>query len=1044
MPSSTFRLCRSGLLGSISPLVAMLAIAPAQADPLTVSNAQTTPAATATASNGTPGDITVNSGGSIIVSDVGPAVTVNSNNNLTNNGTIQSSAMSGATAVLVNSSSTPLTTTINNTSVIGVSGAGGSGNYGIRIVGQGVTGSIVSGSSSSLSVLGDNSYGLSVEAPFTGNIAVNSFSVSGTNSIGVSVTAPVTGKLTITGTNGSSGANGTGVLVAAPISGTFDQQGSITGGQASQTVTNADGSTTTVPAAPGIAGVHIAASLGGGFVNDRFFVDSKGNVVADSAATSTDTLIKGTISETVGTPGVLISPLAANGSDVVLSPVGAVGSAEGYGFVNKGTIASSSTDSGLSATGIRIAGASANGLTSNVIVDQGLVNTSTGAVAVTADEGTATGLSIGANTSVPTIVNQGSIDANGSITGAGATASAYAIDIGAGAQVGSIDNSGTIGAQVSSSGFGGPATGIRDQSGSLASITNSGTITATAATGAAARAIDLSAGTAPQTITNSGSITGDILFGSGNGTYASNSGTLNGTLAFGAGSNLLSLDGTTAFASPVTVGGGTLAVNLAGTSSLNLGNTPPVLSSLSATGQSQLAVPVVATGPGLTVTGQASFVDQSHIKLAITQQVGTAPITVLSAGGGITTDHFSTLISGTSTPFLYTLDNYAINGNALEVTLHRKSGLEAGFAPGVAPLFDQSLVAFGNGPTFQAIANLPDQKSLLGAYRQIEPPGFGSMPIRLAQDLQSAGAGVVRGRLDALAAAPPGASGTVDDPARLSPWIEENVSLLRHSDSVADPGFKSNTFDISVGADYALARNLAVGVAGTFAWNDVHLAGMTSLDGHPFSVNSLMADVYGGWNSGPFFVQLVGSFAHNRYNFHRQISIGSISATQVARWNGYQISGDIVGGMRFRFGRWTITPSDAFSYVRLHQSGYQTTGGGDIDLIVQGKNDTATLNTARLGLGYRLPLSEDTALDMAIRAGYIVHLDKHVNPLTAQFTAGGSPFEMSTVAYRGNAFQEGGSVVYEMPGFYLGVTADRSQEKQFNDTSMAVTLRTAF
>ena len=1040
MPSFSARLAHFGALGvGIAPLAAALIATPVLADPLTVSSAQTTDVATATASNGTPGDITVNSGASIIVTDVGPAVTINSSNNLTNNGTIQSSAVSGATAVLVNGSG-PLTTTINNVGTIGVTGTGGTGNYGIRITGAGAAGTITSGSAGTISVAGDNSFGLSIEAPFTGNVAVDNVAVSGLNSIGVSVTAPLTGNLTVAGTNSSSGANRTGVLVAAPVSGALIFNGTLTGGQAATTITNTDGTTTPVSAVAGLAGIHVGASLGGGFLINRFYVDSTGALVADSAATSADTLFTAQLTETAGTTGVLIAPLAATGTDVHLSAVGAAGTDDGYGFVNKGTITSAGSTSGITATAVRIAGASASGLTSNVVIDQGLINRTNGEISVTTSEATGTAISIGANATVPAIVNQGSIDADASITTTGATASTYGIDIGAGARVTAITNSGSIGAAVS--GTGGTATAIRDQSGTLASITNSGVITAT---GTIARAIDLSAGTGQQTVTNSGKITGDILFGSGGGTYAATSGSLNGTLAFGAGTNQLTLDGTSVFTTPVTVAnGGTLGVRLQGGSSLSLGSTPPVLSSLSAAGQSQLAVPVAASGPGLGVTGAASFTDQSSVKLIITQQVGSAPITVLTAGGGITTDHLSTLIGGTSTPFLYSLGGYTIDGGALEVTLHQKTGVEAGFAPGVAPLFDQSLVAFGNGAAFQAVANLPDQKSLLAAYRQIEPPGFGTMPIRLAQDLQSAGAGVVRGRLEALVAAPPGESSSIDDSAKIAPWIEENVSLLRHADSVADPGFRSNTFDLSVGADYALAKTLAVGVAGTFAWNDIHIDGMTAVDDKPFSVDSLMADVYAGWHKGPFFAQLVGGYAHNHYDFHRQINIGSLSAAQTARWNGYQISGDLVGGMNFRFGRLTVQPSDAFSYIKLHQSGYQTSGGGDFDLRVQGKSDTASLNTAKLKLGYRVPLSEDTDLDFAIRAGYIVNTNKHVNPLTAQFTSGGSPFEMSTVAYRGSAFQEGGSIAYEMPGFYIGLTGDRRQESQFSDTQLAVTLRTAF
>ena len=119
----------------LAALAAGLSTTSAQADPLSVSTARTTAVATATAANDSAGDVSVTSAGSIIVEDEGPALLVNSDNDVTNEGTIGSSASTGATALRVDASG-GRSATITNDGTISVTGSEGSGNYGIRIVGD--------------------------------------------------------------------------------------------------------------------------------------------------------------------------------------------------------------------------------------------------------------------------------------------------------------------------------------------------------------------------------------------------------------------------------------------------------------------------------------------------------------------------------------------------------------------------------------------------------------------------------------------------------------------------------------------------------------------------------------------------------------------------------------------------------------------------------------------------------------------------------------------------------------------------------------------
>jgi len=1021
---------RSTAIG-LAALAAGLSATSAQADPLSVSSARTAAVATATAANDSAGDVSVTSAGSIIVEDEGPALLVNSDNDVTNEGTIGSSASTGATALLVDASG-GRSATITNDGTISVTGSG-SDNYGIRVTGDLFTGSILGSSDSTISVGGVGAHAVSIEAPMLGDITLNSLIVTGSNSVGLGIYAPVTGDVTLTGSSYASADNATAVLIAAPVDGTIAVAGTISAGQSASTGTDSDGNTVSISAAPGTV-VQISADVAGGFVNDRYYESSAGVRVGDTAVSSSDTLIAGALVGTNGSAALLVTPVEGSATDILISAVGESGSDDGYGIVNRAAISGAGTAYGYSVTSVRIAGSD----DAAVSVEGGLINQSYGTITATTSAATAIALEIGSEATVPAIVNKGSIAATDSTVETGATSVAQAVVLRTGSTVDTLVNSGAIGAIASSVGSG-SATAILDEGGTVGSIVNSGTISAS---GVEAVAIDLSAGAQAVTVSNSGKIIGDIRFGSGDSTYNSSSGALTGAIAFGSGNNLLSLSGTTSFASSLTIGtGGTLSVSLNDSATLDLGTSAPLLASLTAAGSSQLVVPIASGSLGVSVTGAASFLGDSRIRLYITDQPGTAPIEVLTAEGGISTDHLSTLISQDSLPYLYTLGGYGISNDTLSVTLHQRTGSEAGFTPGVAALFDQSMVAFGNGATFQQIANLPDQASVRAAYRQIVPAGYGSMPIRLAQALTTAASGAVRGRLDTLAAMEPWRE---SDVIGFTPWVQQSANLLRQRDALDDPGFESDRYTLSLGADYALTRSLTVGLASSFAWDDVRIDGMTAVSNKPFSVNSKLVDLYAGWHGGPFFAQLSAGYGWTSYDFQREVTIGDISATQSSRWSGKILSGDAVVGARFSLGRFSIEPSNSLSYTRLRQGGYTMSGGGDLDLAVGGRIDRALLENVRLAVGYEVPLGEEQAVGFNLRGGYSLQLDRSVSALSAQFLAGGSSFDMSSAQLGGSSLQAGAGLSFRTPGFLVSLAGDRREESGYSDTAFTLTARLAF
>ena len=136
-------------------------------------------------------------------------------------------------------------------------------------------------------------------------------------------------------------------------------------------------------------------------------------------------------------------------------------------------------------------------------------------------EANATALRIGTGATVPELVVNGTIRAEGGGTD---TTTAQAILIDTGATVSTITNSGTISSVRS--GTAGTAAAIVDKSGTLNLVENSGTISVSGAAtlGTSATAIDLSANTTGATIRQIAAATGkpapvingQIKFGSGN------------------------------------------------------------------------------------------------------------------------------------------------------------------------------------------------------------------------------------------------------------------------------------------------------------------------------------------------------------------------------------------------------------------------------------------------------------------------------------------------------------------------------------------------
>ncbi len=588
-----------------------------------------TASATGTASNitigttTTSGSTTTTTPGSVVVTTAGPAIEIDSNNFVNSTlaaNVISNNGIAGAEGVRFdalpggNGPGTAGCTgsacgyALDNFGAIDLTGSGtgkagilvGLGAYNSTVTSGTFNGGIHLESGSTMSVTGDSSYGIQMVSgvvmngniAIDGSIAMNPTTASSTSSGNVTavyLAGTLNGDFSVasTGAISSIGAGAQGVVLAGdgPLTGSFTNNGSIqTLGVSSTTVTTTSSATNNPEAG---SAVVIGNSITGGFYNAG--PSSTGSTVA-----------RATIATAGNGPAISISPINATTPITIGKYAG-----ESYGFLNRGTITVQPTDPDASATGISMSG----GSTSQVSITGGIWNSGSLTVSASTDTRATTtvsalGLSIGNYVTVPTLVNDATESNDGSIS-AGVSgvnsASATAIYVQTNGVLNSLNNSGKIIASVSTTDTKVAtmnAYAIQDLSGTLSSIINSGSITASATTldnGTQTRvAADLSHNASGIIFTNTGTVIGDVLLGSGNdtvtvnGTSATSPAAMTGNISFNGGADKLTIGDNASVTGALTErGGGTVDLKVgtgSGTGTLTLTNSTTTLGAANVTG----------------------------------------------------------------------------------------------------------------------------------------------------------------------------------------------------------------------------------------------------------------------------------------------------------------------------------------------------------------------------------------------------------------------------------------------------------------------------
>lgn len=1064
------------LLATAVAIAPLMVAAGAHAEEV-ISTARTTPITTSKATAaGTPDSIRLASGGSIAVTS-GAAVTIDSSHGVdldSGSSITMAKAADGATGILAQGGTTGPITIGGSISISDdideykdadkdgdPDGPFASGNnrYGLRVTGPAPkTGDILVETSGSILVEGNNSYGVSIEAPLIGNLTnFGTISVTGDNTRGVSVTGPVTGNVNILGSVTARGENAVGVAVDGPVDGRLNIQGTVTStGYRYTTRPQSKPTTGTVPAEvlflenldaddllQGGPAVSISASATKGVLFDvgpsygaaGIEGDDDGDGVKNGDEDDDGDGVKNREDTDRDGDGLLdANEGAAKITSYGAAPAVVVGSANNavtlgvagtgnnaYGFVNRGEIFGIGVYDDVAATAVQFGVAGGQ----TVSIEGGVRNE--GSIAVLANEADATAIRFAAGATTPTMVNTGTISA------ASATANAdqvTAIKIEAGANVASLNNDGTIAATAG----GGKAntTAIADLSGSLTSITNTRSIQANVSANAdgspitgKATAIDVSANTSGVTFTQKGiagtattsdpdtdgdgvtdsrepTTFGDIKLGSGADLLDIQNGLVQGDISFGAGADRLSISGGAIVRGAITNSDGQLDIDISkGTLDARQSGVTTISNlNIGADGDLIVALdPANGASSGFKVDGVANIANGAGLGVRFNSLLqDPTRFTIIDA---------NTLNVGTidgdavqaNSPYAFVVKAGAdLAAGDIYIDARRRTAEEAGMIDVEAAAYDSIYGALGQNEAIRnAILNQTGRDGFFDIYEQMLPDHSGGPLLSLASGVDA----VTRALTGRNASAAPGET---------SAWVQE-INFYADKDKTDSYGFRSEGFGVAGGVERGTNMG-AIGLTAAFTSSD--LEDPEAAAEEVLSANLLELGLY--WRAqGQYWTtwaRAAGGYAS--FNATRKLVADGINLKNESDWHGFTLAA--AGGASYErnFGRLNIRPEIYGEYFSLSEDARTEKGGGDgFDLEIDERDGHMFSGVAAVNIGYGF--GKDGWIRPEIRAGWRQNFSVDAGSTIARFASGGDAFTLDPASIEG-----GGPIL----GFRLNVGND--------------------
>jgi autotransporter-associated beta strand protein len=227
------------------------------------------------------------------------------------------------------------------------------------------------------------------------------------------------------------------------------------------------------------------------------------------------------------------------------------------------------------------------------------------------------------------------------------------------------------------------------------------------------------------------------------------------------------------------------------------------------------------------------------------------------------------------------------------------------------------------------------------------------------------------------------------DTDRYNVWIEpfgDYTHQRTHSDN--QPGFNVRGGGVVLGSDFRAIKNLYVGLGGGYTYSDLHWK-------HDFgncTVNSIYGGTYAAWRPKYYYLDALFSASGNFYEASRKIDFSSIHRRAKNTHHGYELSGQLEGGLLLNTMNIEFQPYGRGAYFFVHEQGYNEHGASSLDLHVKHKKSDLWRAEAGLNISTCLDVQNAAKLIFAAHGSWIREHRSKGKRISANFLEINCPF----------------------------------------------------
>ncbi|MBI2743449.1 MAG: autotransporter domain-containing protein [Chlamydiales bacterium] len=247
-------------------------------------------------------------------------------------------------------------------------------------------------------------------------------------------------------------------------------------------------------------------------------------------------------------------------------------------------------------------------------------------------------------------------------------------------------------------------------------------------------------------------------------------------------------------------------------------------------------------------------------------------------------------------------------------------------------------------------------------------------------------------------------------------WIEPFGNVFEIDDRGQQTGFRAKIGGVAAGFDAKVMDNWVVGFGGAYDHSRIK---WRFNRGHA-DVNSYYGAVYTDYKTSKAYLGATLLAGKDRYHVSRGINFVTTNRHAISNYNGYDIVGQLSGGLFWGTSRFVASPYVNLDYIYLHENKFTEKKAGGLNLNVSSYASETFRSETGMSFRYRLgdrdkPYCFTPLVSLSWISDVPIHRDKYKTTFVGQTI----PFEIVGWNHTWNLFAPSVGFTFSLPHFAL-------------------------